>query len=94
MAVFIWAWLGCTKNTIERGGYSRRLGLVPIVNVYLFILVSDKPTWWFLFMFIPGANFVFFSIVVLNNLSKIGEFERRYKTLLITLYPIMSRSVM
>ncbi len=78
MTGFLWAWLGSTRNSIEKGGYDKRYGMVPFLNVYFFIKVSDKPMWWFLLMFIPILNFVVFSLILLNNLSKIGEHSTKY----------------
>lgn len=94
MLAIIWACLGSTKHSIKRGGYDQRLGFIPIINLYFFIKVSDKPIWWILFTLIPGINLVMFSIVALNNLSKIGEFDSKYKTLLIIFYPLKSRGVL
>lgn len=94
MLAVIWACLGSTKHSIERGGFDKRLGLIPIINLYFFIKVSDKPNWWFLLTLIPGVNLVMFSAVALNNLSKLGEYDSQYKTLLIILYPLKSRGVM
>ena len=67
MLAVIWASLGSIKYSIERGGYDRRLGYLPVLNLFFFIKVSDKPIWWFLMMLIPGINLVMFSFVALNN---------------------------
>ena len=94
MLAFIWACLGSTKHSIKRGGYDAKLGCIPFVNLFFFIKVSDKPMWWFLITLVPGLNLVMFSVVALNNLSKIGEFDSKYKRNLVLLYPVKSRGVL
>jgi hypothetical protein len=94
MVGFLWAYLGSTKRSIERGGYNKHFGKIPFLNVYYFMKVSHKPTWFFLLMFVPFLSLVIFSIVLLDNLSQTGDYPPIYKTKMVLLYPVLSRGVL
>lgn len=94
MTAFLWAWLGSTKKSIEDGGYSKFYSYVPFLNVFYFIKTSSKPIWWFILMFIPFLNFVVFSLVILDHLDRIKEFNKKKRAIIIILYPVTSRGVL
>ena len=67
--------------------------LIPIYNMYVLMLISGKPGWWVLLMFIPVANLVvsiLAAIGLAQNFGKGGGFAAGLILLPIIFYPILA----
>ncbi len=57
-------------RVFTKAGQPGWAAIVPIYNMYVFLLVIRKPWWWLLLLFVPLVNIVFI-IMMLNELSKV-----------------------
>ena len=67
--------------------------LIPIYNIYLFLVIAGKPGWWILLYFIPLVNFVIgiiVSIEIAKNFGKDAGFGIGLAFLGIIFYPILA----
>lgn len=52
-------------KTFEEAGYQSYKAFVPLYNYYIWLKVTKKPLWWFIFLLIPFINyFMIFLLVV------------------------------
>ena len=47
--------------------------LIPIYNLYVFLLVIQKPIWWIIMFFIPMINLIFMILASLALAEKFGK---------------------
>lgn len=47
--------------------------LIPIYNIYLFLMIAGKPGWWLILYIIPFVNFVIGIIVSIEIAKKFGK---------------------
>jgi len=67
--------------------------LIPIYNIYLFLVIAGKPGWWIILYFIPLVNFVIGIIVSIEIAKKFGKdagFGIGLAFLGIIFYPILA----
>jgi hypothetical protein len=67
--------------------------LIPIYNIYLFLVIAGKPGWWIILYFIPFVNFVIgiiVSIDIAKNFGKDAAFGIGLAFLGIIFYPILA----
>ena len=67
--------------------------LIPIYNIYLFLVIAGKPGWWIILYFIPFVNFVIGIIVSIDIAKKFGKdagFGIGLAFLGIIFYPILA----
>jgi len=67
--------------------------LIPIYNIYLFLVIAGKPGWWLILYFIPLVNFVIgiiVSIDIAKNFGKDAAFGIGLAFLGIIFYPILA----
>lgn len=57
----------------EKAGVSGWKCLVPIYNMYLFIVISGKPGWWLILMFIPIVSVAIYLLTMLALASRFGK---------------------
>jgi hypothetical protein len=57
----------------ERAGHSGLKSLIPIYNIYILMLISGKPGWWLLLMFIPLVGAVFYLLAMLALAERFGR---------------------
>jgi hypothetical protein len=62
-----------TWIVFERGGHSGWKSLIPIYNMYVLMLISGKPGWWFILMFVPLLGTVFYLLAMLGLAEKFGK---------------------
>ena len=51
--------------------------LIPFYNIYYMIKLSGRPSWWLIFFFIPGINFIFGLGIIVDFLKSYGKFTFR-----------------
>ncbi len=59
--------------TFEKAGQAGWKSLIPIYNCYILLVMSDKPGWWLLLLFIPFVGFVFYLLAMLDLAKKFGK---------------------
>ncbi len=67
--------------------------LIPIYNIYLHLMIADKPGWWLILYFIPLVNIVVEIIVTIEIAKKFGkstEFGIGLVFLSFIFYPILA----
>lgn len=57
----------------EKAGVAGWKCLIPIYNMYLFIVISGKPGWWLILMFIPIVSVVIYLLTMLALASRFGK---------------------
>jgi hypothetical protein len=57
----------------EKAGEPGWGALVPIYNLYLHLMIADKPGWWLILYFVPFANIVVEIIVTIEMAKKFGK---------------------
>jgi hypothetical protein len=46
---------------------------VPVANLYLMVLMSEKPMWWLVMFFLPFANLIAFIVIWMAIAEKRGK---------------------
>jgi len=57
----------------EKAGESGWKSLVPIYNMYILLVISGKPGWWLLLLFIPFVGTVFYLLAMLTLAERFGR---------------------
>jgi hypothetical protein len=57
----------------EKGGQEGWKSLIPIYNLYILMLVCEKPGWWFILLFIPLVGTVFSLLAMLALAERFGR---------------------
>ena len=57
----------------EKAGESGWKSLVPFYNMYILLIISGKPGWWLLLLFIPVVSIVFYLLAMLTLAEKFGR---------------------
>ena len=57
----------------EKGGQDGWKSLIPIYNMYVLMLVCEKPGWWFILLFIPLVGTVFYLLAMLALAERFGR---------------------
>ncbi len=66
LQLLAWAGMWTAASKADQVGI---LACIPIVQVFIWLIMADKPLWWFVLMFIPLVNFVIL-IVMMHEISK------------------------
>jgi len=72
LAVIILMIVGMWK-VFTKAGQPGWASIIPIYNVYILLLIVDKPWWWLILMLIPIVNIVMWIIVSLALAQKFGQ---------------------
>ncbi|HEX9022236.1 MAG TPA: DUF5684 domain-containing protein [Geobacteraceae bacterium] len=59
--------------TFEKAGQAGWKSLIPIYNIYILLVMADKPGWWLLLLLIPLVGFVFYLLAMLELARKFGK---------------------
>ena len=51
------------------------LAIIPLVNFYIMIEISEKPKWWIILMLIPGINLLFAIGIAIDFFKCYGKFK-------------------
>lgn len=65
------AWFG-TSFFFKAAGYASWKAYIPVYNVYIWLKIIQKPTWWVLLSFIPVVNLVLYVGMVVELLNSFG----------------------
>jgi len=57
----------------EKAGRQGWEGIIPIYNLYVLILIINKPIWWVIMFFIPLVNIVFAFLTFIELAKKFGQ---------------------
>lgn len=57
----------------EKGGEAGWKSLVPIYNMYVLMMICEKPGWWFLLLLIPFVGAVFYLLAMLALAERFGR---------------------
>ena len=60
-------------KVFTKAGQPGWASIIPIYNVYILLLIVDKPWWWLILMLIPIVNIVMWIIVSLALAQKFGQ---------------------
>ena len=72
LAIIILMIVGMWK-VFTKAGQPGWASIIPIYNVYILLLIVDKPWWWLILMLIPIVNIVMWIIVSLALAQKFGQ---------------------
>jgi hypothetical protein len=57
----------------EKCGEAGWKSLIPFYNMYVLMVICEKPVWWFLLLFIPGVGTVFYLLAMLALAERFGR---------------------
>ena len=57
----------------EKAGRQGWEGIIPFYNLYVLILIINKPVWWVIMYFIPLVNIVFAFLTFIELAKKFGQ---------------------
>lgn len=57
----------------EKAGQAGWKSLIPIYNMYVLMVISGKPGWWFLLLFVPIVGIVILLLAMLSLASRFGK---------------------
>jgi len=57
----------------QRAGQSGWKSIIPLYNMYLLMVISGKPGWWFAVTFVPVVGAVFFLMAMMSLADKFGR---------------------
>jgi len=80
-------------RVFEKAGQPGWGVLIPIYNIYLFLLIAGRPTWWIILYLIPLVNIVVAIIVnidIAKNFGKDAAFGLGLALFGIIFYPILA----
>lgn len=60
-------------KTWEKAGQQGWMGIIPVLNVYTWLLIIKKPWWWILLLLIPGVNLVLLFIMGIELAKAFGK---------------------
>ena len=60
-------------KVFEKAGQKGWLVLIPIVNILIYLKISDKPQWWIILLLIPYVNIIFGFLVARSFTRKFGD---------------------
>ena len=92
LAIAIFAIVAFWK-VFEKAGQPGWGVLIPIYNIYLFLLIAGRPTWWIILYLIPLVNIVVGIIVnidIAKNFGKDAAFGLGLAFFGIIFYPILA----
>ena len=59
-------------KVFSKAGYPGWLAIIPIVNVFVYVLIGGKPWWWVILLLIPIVNIVVVFLVHLGVAENYG----------------------
>ncbi len=62
-----------TWKVFDKAGQPGWACLVPFYNIYIFLVIAEKPAWWILLMLIPLVNIIFGVIACIAFAKKFGK---------------------
>jgi len=62
-----------TWVVFEKAGESGWKSLIPIYNMYILLILSGKPGWWLILLFVPVVSIVFYLLAMLALAQKFGR---------------------
>ncbi len=80
-------------KVFEKAGQPGWGVLIPIYNIYLFLVIAGRPGWWLILYLIPLVNFVIAIIVnidIAKNFGKDAAFGLGLTFLGVIFYPILA----
>lgn len=66
--IFVSLW-----KTFEKAGRQGWEGIIPIYNIYVMLVLCEKPPWWLVLLLIPIANIVILIIVYMEFAKRFGK---------------------
>ena len=57
----------------EKSGRKGWLALIPIVNILIYLKISNKLLWWIILLFIPFVNIIVLFLVARSFTRKFGD---------------------
>ena len=57
----------------ERAGEAGWKSIIPIYNMYVLMVISGKPGWWFLLLFIPLIGAIIYLMAMLSLAARFGR---------------------
>ncbi len=79
-------------KVFEKGGQPGWACIIPIYNLYCWVIIAGKPWWWMLLLFIPIVGFIIailLAIAIAQNFGKGGAFAVGLIFLPFIFYPIL-----
>jgi hypothetical protein len=62
-----------TWVVFEKAGEAGWKSLIPFYNMYILFIISGKPGWWLILMFVPVVSIVFYLLAMLTLAQKFGR---------------------
>ena len=72
--LFVLPYIGLWK-LFEKAGQPGWMGLIPLLNAYAMIVISGRPKWWMLLMFIPGINIIVAFGIYIDFIKSYGKIK-------------------
>jgi hypothetical protein len=66
--IFVSLW-----KAFEKAGRQGWEGIVPFYNIYVMLVLCDKPAWWIVLLFVPIANIVILIILYMEFAKRFGK---------------------
>ncbi len=93
IGIFIWlafvvVVLVALWKTFEKAGRPGWNAIIPFYNIYVMLLMVNRPGWWLIWYFVPFANIVVHLIVSLR-LAKAFKRSEAFGIILLWLFPLI-----
>lgn len=69
IAIYVYMAIALMKIAQKTETPSAWMAWVPILNLYLIVKIAQKPSWWFLLLFVPFLNIII-SVLLWAQISK------------------------
>ncbi len=73
-------------KTFEEAGYQAWQAFVPLYNYYIWLKVTKKPLWWFIFLLIPFINYFMIFLLVVETAKCYNKFSLKDQALAVILF--------
>ena len=60
-------------KVFEKAGQAGWKCLVPIYNIYVMLVIAEKPWWWLLLMLVPLVSIVIYLLMTIAIANKFGK---------------------